>query len=196
MVPMTDGNAGTPNPTDQAPAAETTPVVPASGTAPAVDEVTTLRSRNAGLDAKVTELSKSEKAAIARAEAAEARAIELANGKDNGDAELRAQLSAKDKELEAALKDGLLARIEAKYPETFSVLGEAAAALTADQLAASEARFAGVPAESNTPPTPVGTNAPRPAAGSAKAIEDMSVQELLAEQARNFAGSPFALKRD
>lgn len=173
---MSDTNEGT---TEGA--AEAQPVesdAPATGTQTAPDEVTTLRSRNAGLDAKVTALSASEKAAIARAEAAEQRALELAEGKDNGDAELRAQLSAKEQELADIRREAALARIEAKYPETFGVLGEAAAALTADQLAASEARFAGVPIETTTQPTPVAGNAPRQPAGGAKAIEDMSVKEL------------------
>ena len=58
------------------------------------------------------------------------------------------------------------------------MLGEAAASLTADQLAASEARFAGVPYESTTPPVPGSTNAPRTPAAGAKAIEDMSIAEL------------------
>jgi hypothetical protein len=175
MSPMADGNEGTAPVEGQAPVIDAAPAAAASGTVTQPDEVTTLRSRNAGLDAKVTELSKAEKAAIARAEAAEARAIELANGKDNGDAELRAQLSAKDEELGKVRREAALARIEAKYPETFGVFGDTAASMTEDQLAASEARFAGV-TETSTP-TPAGINAPRVIAG-AKAIEDMTAAEL------------------
>lgn len=146
-----------------------------SGTQGQPNEVTLLRSRASGLDAKVTSLTQAAKDAIARAEAAEARALELAQAKEGGDAELRAQLKAQELLLAAAATDAKLARIEAKYPETFGVLGAVAAALTDDQLAASEARYAGVAPES---PTPNGTNPARAIAAGTKAIEDMTAAEL------------------
>jgi hypothetical protein len=141
-----------------------------------VDEVTKLKSRNAGLDAKVSELLRAQAAEKARADAAEARAMELAAGKDNGDQELRAQLQAKEAELTETRKLAALNRIEAKYPETFGVLGAAAAGLTEDQLAASEARFAGV-TETSAPRT-LGSNPQRPVSAGPKALEDMTVAEL------------------
>lgn len=150
---MADNEDGTPTPEAEA---------PATGTPSGEDEVTKLRSRNAGLDAKVTSLSEQAKQAIARAEAAEQRALELADAKENGDAELRAELERQKADNAAARQEAKLARIETKYPETFGVLGEAAASLTEDQLAASEARMAGVPAEASTP-TPGATNPPRTA---------------------------------
>jgi hypothetical protein len=151
---------------------------PETGTPPAKDEVTLLRSRNAGLDAKVTSLSQQAKDAVARAEAAEARALALAEGKEIGDQELRAQLEAQ-KLLNAELaKKSQLARVEAKYPETFAVLGDHAASLDDATLAASEARFAGAgSAEPPETPVPVGAN-PGRTPTSRKAVEDMTVAEL------------------
>ena len=167
---MADNNGGTSSQAGQAPATDPAATSdPKAGTGQVVDEVTTLKSRNAGLDAKVTTLLESEKAAIARAEAAEARALELAAGKDNGDAELRAQLKARETELDTARREALLARIEAKYPETYAVLGEAAANLSADKLAEAEARFKGVAGETSAPVKPVGNNPSRTQGGASEA---------------------------
>lgn len=180
---MTDTIAGTPSePTGEAPTA------PAPVTPPAVDEVTTLRSRNAGLDAKVTELQKTAAQAAADAAAAAAKLADYEAGKVNADEALRAQLAAKDAELATARREAALNSIKSQYPETFGVLGDAAASLTADQLAASEARFAGQPAaptETTTPPVPGGTNAPRPPT-SAKNIEDMTAAELRIHMGQTF----------
>jgi hypothetical protein len=148
-----------------------------AGTPPQPDEVTTLRSRNAGLDAKVTELQR--KATEAERKAAEAaqKLSDYESGKVQADEALRAQVAAKDAELALVRKEATLTRIESKYPETFGVLGEAAAALTEDQLAASEARMSGAGLSSD-PPSPLGANPSRGVAGRAKAIEDMTVEEL------------------
>lgn len=159
---MTEQATGTPDGSPEAQgAAAGAAVVPGT---PAPDEVTTLRSRLSGQDAKVTELLKSNAAEKARAEAAEARAAELAQGKDNGDQELRRLLAERDAELATVRKAAAAAQVKADYPETFSVLGEAAASLTSDQLAAAEARFKGVAAGAGAPPPPprtVGTNPSR-----------------------------------
>jgi hypothetical protein len=168
--------------TDAGTTAEGTEAPSTTGTPAAPDEVTTLRSRNQGLDAKVSELLKSAAAEKARADAAEARALELAQGKDNGDQELRAQLAAKDQQIAQAQKAALLARVESKYPETFGVFGDAAAGMSEDQLAASEARMAGVAVVGETSkPNPLGANPARPAAPATKSLEDMSVAELKAQ---------------
>ena len=172
---MADNEDGTTTPEGEAPETGTEP--DAKATQPAVDEVTKLRSRNAGLDAKVTALSTQAKEALARAEAAEKRALELAEAKDNGDAELRAELERIKAENAQTRREAALVRIEAKYPETFGVLGEAAATLTEDQLAASEARMAGVPAETEAP-TASGANPPRTPASPPKA---KTADELEAE---------------
>jgi hypothetical protein len=152
---MSDENAGTSSAGDEAQEPSE-----GAGTPPVADEVTTLRSRNAGLDAKVTALTKERKEANARAEAAEAKLAEYEAGRVGADEALRAQLAAKDAELNAVRKDAHLARIEAQYPETFAVLGEAAAGLSAEKLAEAEARFTGVEAPAPTP-KPVPNNSGR-----------------------------------
>lgn len=172
--------AGTAESTGEAQSTEQDSPAPAAGTQTQPDEVTTLRSRNAGLDAKVTELSKAAKAAQEAAAAAAQRLADYEAGKVGNDEALRAQLEAKEAELAQVRKEATLARIEARYPETFGVLGEAAAALTADQLAAAEARFAGVAGALPETPKPVGVNPQRPISSGSKAIEDMSAAELRA----------------
>lgn len=177
--------------TENAGTSSEAPEAPATGTPAATpDEVTTLRSRNAGLDAKVTELSLAKAAAEAAATAAATKLADYEAGKVNADEALRAQLAAAQVETEKARREAVLASVESKYPETFAVLGEASASLTADQLAASEARFRGVPAEATettTKPTPLTTGAPRPPA-TTKSIEDMTAAELRIHMGQTFSG--------
>ena len=183
---MTLDGSGTSSSGNEAPAAPDT-------LAP-VDEVTTLKSRNAGLDAKVTELQKEATAAKAAADAAAAKLADYEAGKVGADEALRAQLQVKEAELTETRKLAALARIEARFPETFGVLGAAAASLTEDQLAASEARFAGVAAPPETP-RPVGANPQRPTAPGTKALEDMTADELRKHLA-TFSGSVWGLPSD
>jgi len=179
-----DGNEGTAPEGEEAQQDATASV----GTPTTLDEVTTLRSRNAGLDAKVTELMKATQAAQDAAAAAAQKLADYESGKVQADEALRAQLQAKEAELAQVARDAALARIEAKYPETFAVLGEAAASLSVDQLAASEARFAGVPATVETKvPTPVGNSAARQPS-QAKDPESMSSAELQAYMMQQFRG--------
>lgn len=184
---MADENAGTTPQTEEAQPAQV-------GTPAPVDEVTTLRSRNAGLDAKVTELQKVAAEAKAAADAAAAKLADYEAGKVGADEALRAQLQAKEAELAETRKLAALARIEARFPETFGVLGAAAASLTEDQLAASEARFAGVAAPPETP-RPVGANPARPQAAAPKALEDMTADELRRHLA-TFNGSVWGISTD
>jgi hypothetical protein len=168
---MTD-TAGTASQGDEAQQA------PAAGTPAQPDEVTTLRSRNAGLDAKVTELQKAAAAAQQARDEALARLSDYENGKVKADEALSAQLAAKDAELAAVRKEATLARVAAKYPETFGVLGDAAAALSEDQLAASEARMTAGFVPETPVPTPIGNNPGRQQAAAPKSLEDMSATEL------------------
>lgn len=176
---MPDTSAGTVLEANEAPSTEA-PEAPATGTQ-TPDEVTTLRSRNAGLDAKVTELTKARQAAEQAAAEAAAKLADYESGKVQADEALRAQLSAKEQELEAIRQEALVARIEAKYPETFALFGNAVTGMTPETLAASEARLtgAGFDAVPETP-RPVGNNAARPQAPTKKAIEDMTAAELRA----------------
>jgi hypothetical protein len=170
-----DAENGTASADAEAQSTETTETpAPDAGTQ-AKDEVTLLKSRAAGLDAKVTELTKAAKAAKAAEEAALAKLSDYELGKVQGDEALRTQLAAKEAEVAQVRTEAKLARIEAKYPETFGVLGAAASALTDDQLAANEARLAGV--ETGTPGTQ-GANPARSQNSATKAIADMSPAEL------------------
>lgn len=181
--------AGEAQTTEEAPAQTAAPE--ATGTPVPADEVTTLRSRNAGLDAKVTELTKARLAAEEAAAQAATKLAQYESGVVKGDEALRAQLQAKEAELNAARQEASLARIAAAYPETFAVLGDAAANMPADKLAEAEARFKGVaalPAESNTPP-PVGNNAARPLAPGIKPVEDMTLAEFKAHAAAQFSNT-------
>lgn len=181
---MTENAGTTPEtPEAQEPAAE----LPATGTVVVPDEVTTLRSRNAGLDAKVSALQLAEKAA--KAEAAEAKAALAAyeQGKVGSEAALASQLQAKEAELEKVRKDAQLARIEAKYPETFAVLGEAAANLSADKLAEAEARFKGVAAEVETTQRPIGNNPSRTQGGASTAQTNPGEETLEQMRKRVFS---------
>jgi hypothetical protein len=183
-----DQNAGT---TPEGGEAQITPeanTAPAAGTPAPVDEVTTLRSRNAGLDAKVSTLMQQIAAEKAAREAAEAKAQEYVSGRANEDEDTRALLQRLSAELESAKTVAKVADLRAKYPETYSVLGDAISGLTEEALAASEARFLGVPAESNTPPKPVGNNAARPLAPANKPIEEMTLAELKEHAKHAYAG--------
>lgn len=152
------------------------PVTP--GTPGAADEVTTLRSRNAGLDAKVTSLTKSEGLAKAEAAAAAQKLADYEAGKIGDSEALKAQLQTAKDETAAAVRDAKLARIEAKFPETFALFGEGVETFSEDKLAASEARLKGVAAEEEAEtPTPRGTNPSRganpPAGGKEQTSDDI-----------------------
>lgn len=162
---MTDTNEGTAPEGEEVQQTEETQevVTPASK-----DEVTTLKSRNAGLDAKVTELIKSAAVAEQRAADAAKKLADYEAGTVGNDEALRAQLQAKEAELNAARQEAALARIEAKYPETFGLFGAAAASMAEDVLAASEVRLKGVSGEEETP-KPVGNNPSRTQGGASSA---------------------------
>lgn len=147
-------NDGTTTTPDEAPDASVT------GTPQTPDEVTLLKSRNAGLDAKVTELTTKAKNFEQQAATMAAKLADYEAGKVGADEALRAQLAVKEAEAQAARQEAKLARIEGKYPETFGLFGDAAAAMTEDVLAASEARLQGVPADADAP-TPRRNNGPQ-----------------------------------
>jgi len=159
---MDDAQNVTEQGTEQAPVEQT-------GSAPAADEVTTLRSRITGYTAKVNELTSTQKALQKERDDLAARLAEIQKGTVDKDEALRSQMAVRDAEIEALRKEAALAKIEAKYPETFAVLGEAAANLTPEALAEAEARFKGVAAETNTPPKPIGNNPPRTQGGASSA---------------------------
>jgi len=142
---------------------------PETGTTQEPDENTKLRSRNAGLDAKVSSLTATAAAEKARADAAEARAQALADGKENGDAELRAQNAALKAEAEEARQAARVALLAGRYPESFAELGEAIGNISPDKLASMEARLAGVPSpeDQSNNVRPIGNNQNRSASTTA-----------------------------
>lgn len=151
------------------------------------DELATLKSRNTGLNKANTELQQALAAEKAARAAAEKAADDLRTGKTSEQEALAKLLADAKAEVEATKTEAALARIEAKYPETFKLFGAATATMQADVLAASEARLTGAPdegEESDRPtPKPVGNNPPRTATGN-KRIEDMTKDELNAEWAK------------
>jgi hypothetical protein len=180
---MSDNDQGTPEVGEEA---------QETGTPAAPDEVTRLRSRNAGLDAKVTELSKTLKALNEELASAKSALDEAQKGVVDKDEAFRAQLTARESELAELRTSVKVATIARDYPETYGVFGEAVANMSSEQLAAAEARFAGIdnsePAE--TKPKPVGNNPTKqvgtPTPTSAKDRLSALEQKLASEFATAF----------
>ncbi len=174
MTELAEGTAseGTATPVEGATA-------PAAAAATTPDELTTLKSRNSGLNSKVTELSdqlKAEKTARELAEAA-------VRDSTKGDEALRKQL-ADALELNAKQAKAVeLANMKTTYPEAAELLGEGIVGMAPEVLAAMETRLKGVVAGGEAgaveTPVPVGNNAQRTT--GPKSIEDMTSAELQAE---------------
>ena len=166
------------NNTDTAPEGDGVPAGTEPAAAPVTpDELATLKSRNSGLNAKVTELQKQLDAERAGRTAAE----QAAAGKAGTDDVLNKRIA----ELEAALaenaKKTAIAEKGAKYPESYGLVGDGIENLAPDVLAAMEARLLGAKdAGEPETPKPVGNNPQRGAGTGAKNIEDMNSKELFA----------------
>jgi hypothetical protein len=185
-----DNNVGTEPQVDEAQpqADQATEPATQTGTPDLVAEVTTLRSRQAGQDAKITALLKSVQDAEAARNDLQARLDAALNGQA-GESEFAERLAAKDREIAALKIATVAADRKGKFPEAAAELPqEVFASLDEAALASLEARLTGVPVESNAPPPPVGNNAARQPAGSAKRIEEMSLAELKAHGSQVFAG--------
>lgn len=182
---MTDnGSTGTDSMGEAAQGASGTPQGgPATTGTQTPDEVTLLRSRAAGLDAKVSELTKAQKAADQRAAEALAKLADYEAGKVGADEALRAQVAAKDAEIERLRQEAMLAKVEARYPETFRELGDAASSLSEEKLAAIEARLTGVAPEPAyaAPPVPRGNNGSRVTSGVVTQPKEESSSDILAK---------------
>lgn len=187
---MNDNEPGTTTEGTEAQAkAATEEAAPKTVTPP--DELVTLRSRNAGLDAKVTALTLASKEANSKAADALAKLTAYEQGKVGADEALRAQLQVSKDETETARQDAALARIEAKYPETFAVYGAATATMSAAQLADGEARFKGVVAEGETTVRPLGNNPARTQGGASGAQTNPAGETLDQMNTRVMAENPF-----
>lgn len=149
----------------------------------AQDEVSLLRSRYAGQTAKVTELQTAKAALQAERDALRAERDALKTGEVNKDEALKALLAAKDEEIAAVRRETALARIEAKYPETFAELGEATASFSEEKLASLEARLLAKTDQSDDEdeeeaPTPRRNNASRKDGGSSEPKSESSADIL------------------
>jgi hypothetical protein len=130
--------------TDESQTDTATPeVADGAGTPPDANEATLLRSRQAGLSAKVTHLKAELAALVTERDAAVARASDLEQGKVSGEEALRAQLSAKEAEIEQTRREATTAKLSAKYPESARELGDLIGTFPEDKLAALEARLVG-----------------------------------------------------
>lgn len=148
----------------------------------AQDEVSLLRSRYAGQTAKVTELQSAKAALQAERDALRAERDALKTGEVNKDEALKALLAAKDEEIAEVRRETALARIEAKYPETFAELGEATASFSEEKLASLEARLLAKTDQSEDEeeevPTPRRNNASRKDGGSSEPKSESSADIL------------------
>jgi hypothetical protein len=145
------------------------------------DEVSLYISRLNGQTAKVTELTRANAAADARAAAAEAKLADYESGKLGADEALRAQLVAEQAKTKAAEQKAALALVKAQYPESFSELGEATATLTTEQLAALEARLTGDDGSDDGLPTPKRHNETKSSSGTPGAAKARTVAEIEAD---------------
>jgi hypothetical protein len=171
---MTDTNADTVSADGDAPADEAQ--APAAAAAPADDLLASLRSRNSGLNAKVTEQDTLIK--TLREELGTARAG--LTDKESADADLRAQLKAALEEKENLQRQFEVTTLSSKYPEAFAELGDSIFGMAPERLASIEARLTGAKdtsEEQETTTRPVGNNPQRAASGS-KRVEDMTTEEL------------------
>lgn len=139
----------------------------AAGSQADESDTPSLRSRFAGQTAKVNQLTEAQTALQAERDELRRQLDAAQKGELDKDQALKDQLTAKDAELAAAKTDAALARIEAKYPETFAALGNDAAVLNETKLAEIEARLSGG-GETEEPPTPRSASAARPSGSEAK----------------------------
>lgn len=187
MSTMTDTNDDTASATGDAPAPETPP---AAAAAPTADELASLRSRNSGLNAKVTELTK--RLETLTEELGTAR--KGLTDKDSADADLKRQLAEAQANIEKLTRANETATLAAQYPAAFEELGEGIYGMAPERLASLNARLAGVKdpgGEQPETPRPVGNNPQRQQGGS-KNIEDMTSEELR-ESLRNMPREAFGL---
>ena len=164
---------------DEAPDDDAAKAAAAAAATQSPDELATLKSRNSGLNAKVTELQKQ----LADERSARTAAEEAAAGKAGTDDVLNKRIAELQTELEAGKQAVALSQKGAKFPEAFKELGEDIASMAEEKLAALEARLTAAKdedeEESDEPKKPVGNNAARGNTGP-KNLEDMTVAELRA----------------
>lgn len=160
-----DTDPGTGDADDAAATAAATPASKA-----AKDPVSLLTSRLNGQTAKVGELTGQITVKDAALEAQAKIIADLQSGKTTADEAATARVNAANAELAKERAERRTDSLKTRFPETFSVLGEAAFALEETALAANEARLLG-DGGSDEPPTPLRHNESRsgaPKGGDAK----------------------------
>jgi hypothetical protein len=153
----------------------TTPSTTAGSGAP--DPVKLLESRLAGLEARLTENGRARTQAEKDRDDALARLSAYETGKLTENEAFQAELKRERERADEAVRAARLAKVEARYPETFGVLGEAAHNLSDEQLAAAEARFLGKAPEEGAP-TPRTPAAQRPSTTSTAAADRREGESL------------------
>ena len=169
---MTDTNDDTASSAGNAPAASAAAVDPRDA------ELASLRSRNQGLNAKVTELQT--QIGTLTTELGTARAG--LTDKESAYADLRAQLAKANDTIANLTRQNEAAALSARFPEAAKELGDSIAGMKPETLAALEARLAGAAASTQSEgleetPRPVGNNPQRTTSGP-KPIEEKTVEEL------------------
>lgn len=178
-MPNNDTTTGTSETPDDAAAAAAAAASAGSGSG--TDEVSLLRSRLNGQTAKVGELTNAQTAAQARIQQLEADLAAARGEKVTADEAAKALVEASKAELAAERAARVLEAKKARFPESFALLGDAAAALGETELAANEARLLG----DGEPPVPLKHNESKSSAASnggekkAKSAADLTA-ELLA----------------
>jgi hypothetical protein len=175
---MSDNNNGTTESAEKA---------PETGTPKEDAEVTLLKSRNSGLDAKVTSLTAALAEKEALASAAQAKLSAYEKQTVGADEALRAQLAEAQEKANAAEQKAAVALISAKFPESFAELGDAVFGMSESKLASLEARLTGA-ADSGEAPTPRGTNGPR-TAGTAGTAKPETIADVKARLNRELAAA-------
>jgi len=145
--------------------------------------VSVLKSQFAGASAKVNELTGQIKTLKAQHKELQDQLRAAHEGTTTADEAAKALIAAKDAELAQVRREAQLARIESKYPEVFRELGEDAASLSAEKLAAMEARLKGAGFEDDEPPTPRGQQAARRDSTSVKP-QEKTLEDMYAELER------------
>lgn len=168
---MADETNDTASAADETPAGNEPAAVPQTP-----DELAALKSRNSGLNAKVTELQKQ----LADERNARTAAEQAAAGKAGTDDVLNKRIAELQAELDAGKAAAAIAAKGASYPEAYRELGDDIANMSTEKLAALEARLTAAKDEEpeTTAPRPVGNNPQR--TNTSKSIEDMTSKELQA----------------
>lgn len=169
----TNGAAGTP------PADASTDATAAGSGQP--DEVSLWRSRFNGQTAKVTELTKAQEQTNARISDLEKQLTAAQASTASADEAAKALVAAAQAELANERSARRLDGLKARFPETFTLLGDAAAGLTEENLAANEARLTGgATAGSTEPPTPLRHNESKTSGGATGKAKQESAADIKA----------------